>query len=407
MSGADAPGGAPRPEGGAAEAPGSASAPPGGDEGVAQEPGADEPSAHEPAKPGEAAFELWAEAARELPAEEPGKPAAAPEPAPAGAPVALLERVIEYFTLRRALAIEARLGERARAELAAALALGIQRAEAAEALWENGHSAEGLRLGVAALDATLAVASLYARAIGIAPGAEAGALCRAALSARGLSPDAIASIESALADARAASLPLYERDVAPAHTVLFRRVAEAQHRVARAFRDAARTRRELRFQSGTRIANAVLLAALATAGIWLATRTPEGVFAEASGTWADADMFSAQKAIDGRPDTLWIAPDGVEATLNVRISPPRRVQRIRLLNGTNPPHHDRGTRDYTLEVYAGGRLVRTIDGTLEHRTVGEPEYVEHEIAVDGVERIRFVARTYYRIGAGLAELQFD
>jgi hypothetical protein len=318
------------------------------------------------------------------------------------------DSLIEYFTLRRAIALEAMLGDRARVDLASALALGIQKAEAAETLWENGHSAEGLRLGAEALEATLGVASIYAQALGIAPvGGDVGAVRRAALEARGMSAEKIAAIEATLEEVRTAALPIHERDVAPWHTALWRRMAEAQHQVACAFRDAARTRRELRLASAMRIAGWALVGALALGGVWLVTRPAEGLFAEASGTWAGAEAFSPDKAIDGRPDTWWLAPDGVEATLEVRISPPRRVERIRLRNGTNPPHYDRGTRDYILEVYAEGRKARSVTGTLGHSTAGEPEPVEHEIGLDRVERVRFIARTHYGVGAGLAELEVE
>jgi hypothetical protein len=33
--------------------------------------------------------------------------------------------------------------------------------------------------------------------------------------------------------------------------------------------------------------------------------------------------------------------------------------------------------------------------------------VQHDVGLDGIERIRFVARSAYRTGAGLAELHWD
>lgn len=339
--------------------------------------------------------------------------------APAAAPAlrgstAKSNPIVERFTLRRALAVEAALGETARAKLERALTLGTQKAEAAETLWQNGHSVEGLRLGIESLDATLAALPIYAAAMGLdagvddeIPSSDPRAIEAVALRERGLSPKAIASVESARAAAHTAPLPEHERDIAPAHTPLWRDVMSAQHLVARALRDAGRTRRELRMTSIARIGGTVLIALLVIGGAALALRTPEGVFISASGVWGNAEAFLAEKAIDGRNDTWWLGPDGVESTLDVTIQPPRRVERIRLLNGTNAPHHDRGTRDYRLDVLANGRVVRSITGTLAHQTTGAPQFVEHEIGVDGVDQILFTALNHHAIGPGLAELQFD
>lgn len=73
--------------------------------------------------------------------------------------------VVEFFTLSRASAQLGRLGEGGRKQVASTLALGRQRGEAAETLWSNGHTAEGLRLAFAALDATLEAASTFADAL--------------------------------------------------------------------------------------------------------------------------------------------------------------------------------------------------------------------------------------------------
>ncbi|UJR81416.1 discoidin domain-containing protein [Sandaracinus amylolyticus] len=336
-------------------------------------------------------------------------PAPATPAAPAGpvhAPTSLGERIVEHFTLRRALGVEAKLGDAARERLARTLALGTQRADAAESLWQNGHSAEGLRLGVEALDVTLDALPIYAGAMSV-PGADFEADPKAAraatLRARGVRPDAIAAIEAAREAAHASPLPVEEREVTPAHTSLWRQIAGAQHTVGRALADAARSRRQLRTTSIGRIANTVLIVGVVLVGWYFATREPEGVFADASGVWADSDTFSPDKAIDGRADTFWLAPDGVEATLDVRISPPRRVDRVRLINGTNPPHLDRGTRDYRVEVFSDGEVVRTEEGTLAQ----DATPVELEVGTDAVQRIRFTARSHYRNSAGLAELQLE
>lgn len=70
--------------------------------------------------------------------------------------------LVEFFTLSRASAQLGRLGEPGRKQVAAVLAVGRQRAEGAETLWSNGHTAEALRLAFGGLDATLEAAAAFA-----------------------------------------------------------------------------------------------------------------------------------------------------------------------------------------------------------------------------------------------------
>ena len=77
------------------------------------------------------------------------------------------QRIGEYFTLKAAAATQRKLGEPARKEIEGALALGRQRAEGAEALWSNGHTAEALRLAVESLFETVKAAPVYGGALGI------------------------------------------------------------------------------------------------------------------------------------------------------------------------------------------------------------------------------------------------
>jgi hypothetical protein len=358
-------------------------------------------------------------------------------------------RLTELFTLSRALEIEAKLGADVRARIARALSLGEQKADAADSLWENGHSAEALRLAIAAVDATLEAVPIYAAAIGLEGAGEsagagkgesagagegesagagesassppargrgqgraapsAQALIAPTLRSRGVSPREIAAIEAALEAARSAPLPGHESEITAAHTTLWRRTTAAQHALGRALGQASRSRLELLRKRVGRISGAVLGVAAVITVLVLVLRRPEGVFIEASGIWAGAASYAPELAIDGRDDTLWLAPDGVAATLDVTISPPRRVQQLRLVNGTSPPLNDRGTRDYRVELFVDGRIARVLEGRLDHPDVGRESTARptvHELGLDRVERIRFVALTHYRIGAGLAELGF-
>lgn len=71
----------------------------------------------------------------------------------------------EYFLLSEARATAKIVPEDARVALDRQLAVGRQRSEAADALWSNGHVAEGLRLAAEAFDATVASVAPFADAI--------------------------------------------------------------------------------------------------------------------------------------------------------------------------------------------------------------------------------------------------
>jgi hypothetical protein len=79
------------------------------------------------------------------------------------------------------------------------------------------------------------------------------------------------------------------------------------------------------------------------------------------------------------------------------------VETVTVINTANPPSLDRGTQDYRIEIYSGGSLARSIDGHFDW--VDSPQPVTHEVHMDGVQRVRFVVRSYHRTGGGLAELQ--
>ncbi len=81
--------------------------------------------------------------------------------------------IVEFFWLSGAQRAAEKLSETARTDLRERLGLAHQRAEAAEALWMNGHAAEGLRLMRDAFDATLDVVEPFGASSRILAGAPA------------------------------------------------------------------------------------------------------------------------------------------------------------------------------------------------------------------------------------------
>ncbi|AKF06025.1 hypothetical protein [Sandaracinus amylolyticus] len=334
--------------------------------------------------------------------------------------------IAEYFTLRDASATAARIPETKRKEIADALALGRQKAEAAEALWSNGHAAEGLRLVVEALIATLDAAPRYESAT-TAPAKEpapkiegeselgesdapksepAPATWRTALAARGVSADRVRAIGDAEDKARTTALPRLDSDVSAEHADLYQQIARARLDVERALAYAAMSARELGWTRVARIATAAVLGVALITALYFVVRTPHEVTADASATFANSPTFGAGNAIDGDANSEWLLPDRSSGWVEARLSPPRHVARVTLRNAKNAPHFDRATREYRIELYSGGRVVEQIDGefaTYER----DPQPVSHDFDADGIDRVRFVSRSHHNLGGGLAEMTVE
>ena len=107
--------------------------------------------------------------------------------------------------------------------------------------------------------------------------------------------------------------------------------------------------------------------------------------------------------MDGRVETSWLAADGEEGFVEIVFRAPRRIESIRLLNTSNAPHHDRATRDYHVELWGpDDAMVRQVRGSMPFKDT--PEWIEHAVGVEGVQRIRFVVENHHRLGSGLSEL---
>jgi len=322
-----------------------------------------------------------------------------------------LDGLVEFLSFRRALGRAARISEPDRDAVARARALTRQRADAADTLWSSGLCAEGLRLMRGALsasvEATLALAGAEARAASGGPSSpvQDAAGWPESLVPLGFSAQERAVLAHLVEEAERAVLPRFDGDVSAAHADLYRRLDGAQKTLERALGTAGRTRRDLRLTLALRVGGAMVAAASALAVHHVATRVPEGVHASASAVWANAPAFGAETVLDGRDDTYWLLPDGTTGWVEATLQPPRRIAHVQVRNASNPPHGDRATHDYSIELYSGGQQVRVIEGSLPYTTT--PEVVQHDVGLDGIERIRFVARSAYRTGAGLAELHWD
>jgi hypothetical protein len=342
--------------------------------------------------------------------------------------------IIEYFTLQRARTVHAKLNEPARQQLARNIALGRQRSDAADTLWANGHSVEGLRLATAALQAGLDAMSTYAEgmklAVAIAPapvtlssdetdgdvpnpenaddlldsGPSEQETRALVLRDRHASARDIESIEQAITSMRGLSLPEFDTDVTPTQSAIYQQTMHAHRAVDRLLGSAHWSSREIKVTRASRVIGSLILTIAVVATVYLVTRKPEYTV-HASAVWANVADHDQDKALDDRTDTWWLLPDGQPGWLEVRFTSPRHIEHVRLLNTTNAPHQDRGTNEYRIEFYSNGRIVHTVDDTFAFTP--NPDWVAHSVRLDDIERIRFVVESHHRQSAGLTELDWD
>ena len=350
----------------------------------------------------------------------------------APAPSGVLPLVVEHFTLRRAAALQAALDGEAQRALSAALVRARQHADSADTLWSNGHSANALRLLREAIEVAEEAIGIYAAARAetrpaaappsdeaagetaveveggatpeVAPVSAAEAR-RAVLGELGATQRELRAVDAALTALDATALPALDSEVSPAHAELFRDVANAHEILQRRLGGAAMTAPQIRVARALRSGTAIVLTLGLVVGAYLATRRPEFTVS-ASAVWAASPDYEGARAVDGRTDTWWLAPDGQQAWLEVRFTSPHHIENVRLLNTVNAPHNDRGTRDYRIELYgSNGSMIRSVESSFEYTT--DPQWVEHAVGLDDVARIRFVVQTFHRTSAGLTELDWD
>ncbi len=111
------------------------------------------------------------------------------------------------------------------------------------------------------------------------------------------------------------------------------------------------------------------------------------------------DWYRPENAVDGRLETEWLAPPGTKGWLDVRPEKPLSVRHVVLVNATNPPHGDFGSRQVRVESFREGQLVESRELTFTQQNAG--------VSLSGVvvDRVRVSVETWQGVGGGLAEVQ--
>lgn len=154
------------------------------------------------------------------------------------------------------------------------------------------------------------------------------------------------------------------------------------------------------------LARGGLVVALAAgyASCAFANRPP--IVATPSGVFGDDPAFVAEMAIDGRPETEWIPPDGPTASLDLALVRDRDVARIELQNGHNRHYRDRAIRRFAVELYRDGSRIDRIEGEFpELRVPGRRLVLRPRRVARDVDRVRLVVLDSFGLGASLAELE--
>ena len=292
----------------------------------------------------------------------------------------------EFFTQKRAAERAARIPAETKDETRQQLRLARQRHEAAESLWASGHPAEAIRLLVDSAQRTLdAVAAL--------PPEEQDASRPA--------------IDALKRHVEISPLPRLDADVSTQHAEQWRELLRARGDVDADVFPVLASAKEIQRSRIVRIAVTVGLVVVTVIGLILALRTEPKVGATASGWLGRRPQFEPAKAIDGDRSTEWLLEDRTNGWIEVTLDPPRDITAVKLLNAHNPPYEDRGTQAFRIELFSGSRSVGTANGRLPPQP--PPPREPHRVAVRGsnVDRVRFSSISYYRIGGGLAEIEFE
>jgi hypothetical protein len=114
--------------------------------------------------------------------------------------------------------------------------------------------------------------------------------------------------------------------------------------------------------------------------------------------------FAPQLAVDRKPNTQWLLPDGQLGWLHVTF-PPRRARILRLLNTQALSNY--GTAACRVELYAGQRVVQTLSVNMR-AMVANPQPLRLPLSPpEAIDGVRIHIEEYVGIGGGLAEVEVE
>jgi hypothetical protein len=297
-------------------------------------------------------------------------------------PQDVLPRLREYLTLRETQAAAQRASNQVRSAAAAALVRAWQKRDSAETLLARGMHAESIRLARESVEPVRdAVQRLD----------EAGLPVSAAARRR------VADL--AFLDGELATAEPFDRRVPPgqatALAALLRTELSLEQDLAPLLLDGRGLRR-LQLRRWT------VAALVVTAPLALATFLRQSYFGlDARASSALDDEYTADRVLDGDPDTEWVPSYGDE-WLEVRFRP-RVVHGVSLLNGDLLP--ERAANEVRFEFYFQNELKSS--GTKQFTGPYPAEWIRFDTAGVKADRVRVVIVSHFGNGGALAEVRLD
>jgi hypothetical protein len=293
---------------------------------------------------------------------------------------ALTNHVREFFTLREAERAARAFSVDVRAPAKRAFDLAVQRREAAETLWPRGSAAEALKL------ATLSLEGMSAVLDALAGGLEERAPWLTT---------ALSILAEANRRIRDVKRPELEAELQPSHDGTFQLVVDSLLAVEDLVRPEVLSIAQINRLRRQRAVLALLVAAGIVLVLALAPRAPAFSHAEASTTQGE---HVASRAIDGDTKTWWVLPPGQQGWIDLTLTKPRAVHRLRIIGG-NPPWHDDLTKEAHIEAFLGADVVKATDVTFRTPPTSEPDWTDVTLDAPKCDRIRISLRSEWK-GAG-------
>lgn len=306
----------------------------------------------------------------------------------------LHQRVLERVTLAAASVLSRSLDGPRRNRLRRATDRVRDCIEASEALWADGFRAEAVRVASEGLVASSAARQTANDLLG--PASTMTLALRG-----GTGRDELEALERGTAS----PLPASNADVGLALEAWYWTALSAARSVHRALAPITRTARQLRWTQIRRAAVAFVVLISAVVFPWLPAIELPRVRVRASSQWSTRAHLP-EEAVDGNPLTEWHARDGQSGWLEINLSPPRDIARLRVLNGHNGRYEDRAIGSAIFTLYRRGTRV----GRVDHEWAeieAQPAWVELPVQAQDVDRIRVTIRRHLGLGTALAELAWD
>ena len=301
-----------------------------------------------------------------------------------------------------------RLAEGDRQVLFTHVARARQKLESARLLWAHEQYVEGLRLAEESVKESLRAAE-FARSVlatDLGRGDSGAMLATGAplwadvLQALGATADDIQDATIAIGGPLGQG-PSWNGDLRPEHRRFFRsatRVADtALELLSPLVTEPAKivTARWVRLFGIVAVLGAFAAAALAV---------KKKVEVRASASY-DEVKFDASKVMDKDPKTEWLLPSNVQGWIEMSFQP-RTVKAVKVLNASNPPHNDRATQDFKVELYRDKKLLSSTKHKFE-KLVPNPEWMSLPVPEQKVDAVRIVIESHHKSGGGIAELAVE